>query len=712
MDTPKPIRWLRFCYDRLPVAASRRARWKRWLAARSRLARSLVAAAQRDAAAEREQAALAASAHAAQASMRPAERVLARAHAGAPAVGHVALREEPLGVDPRVRLLAFYLPQFHPTPENDAWWGRGFTEWTHVARALPKVEGQVQPRLPGELGFYDLRQPQVLRRQAALARQYGLIGFCFYFYWFGGRRLLEAPLLDLLADTTLDLPFCLCWANESWTRRWDGRDDDVLVAQRHGTEDDLAFIDYVARYLRDPRYIRVDGKPVLVVYRPSLMPDPRATAARWRARCREIGIGEIHLAFTLAFDSFVPRDIGFDAAVEFPPNNVAAREISKDPLRLDPGFRGAVFDWRSLATAGPQLPDDAGLLHRGVCTDWDNEARRPGRGRVFLHASPRGYRDWLEEAMRDTLRRAPDARSDLLFINAWNEWSEAAYLEPDARLGYAYLEATRAAVRAVAASPVRLLAAPPERITVVLHAYYVDLLDGMLERLRTWSVPWRLVVTTVQECGDAVHAALARAGVKADVRVMANRGRDMLPFLQVASELLDRDEPLVLKLHTKRSTHRSDGDAWRHDLLEKLTDAGQAVRTLAAFAASPTLGLVVPHGHLLDLRAYWGGNAANVRYLGRRMGMMDIDPSAQCFPAGGMFYARPAALRPLLDLHLDTLEFEAEAGQTDGTMAHAVERVLALGVRQAGFRVADTATLDPAATAAVARYPFARHEDT
>ncbi|HET8898389.1 MAG TPA: glycoside hydrolase family 99-like domain-containing protein, partial [Rhodanobacteraceae bacterium] len=276
---------------------------------------------------------------------RQAPNVAVRWQSGTRAVGYVPYRAAELPDPAPARVIAFYLPQFHPIPENDLAWGKGFTEWRNVARALPQVEAQVQPKLPGELGFYDLRLPEVQERQAELAAEYGIGGFCFHFYWFGGKRLLEHPLRQYVQNPRIGLPFCLCWANENWTKRWDGLDADVIMAQQYSAEDDLAFIAYVATYFVDPRYIRVDGKPLLVVYRPGLFPEPAATAQRWRDYCRRIGVGEILLATTTAFELDDPASFGFDATVEFAPNNSAPRVITDRVRRLNGGFQGNVYDW-------------------------------------------------------------------------------------------------------------------------------------------------------------------------------------------------------------------------------------------------------------------------------------------------------------------------------------------------------------------------------
>ena len=222
--------------------------------------------------------------------------------------------------EPRVRAIAFYLPQFHPIPENDGWWGPGFTEWSNVTRAQPNFDGHYEPHLPADLGFYDLRVPETREQQAELARAHGIHGFCYYYYWFAGKRLLERPIEEMRASGRPDFPICLCWANENWTRRWDGADREVLIAQNPSPADDERLIRDLLAHFRDPRYIRVGGRPLFMVYRVGVLPDVRASAAIWRDICRREGIGELYLCAAKTYDTGDPAQYGFDAAVEFPPH--------------------------------------------------------------------------------------------------------------------------------------------------------------------------------------------------------------------------------------------------------------------------------------------------------------------------------------------------------------------------------------------------------
>jgi lipopolysaccharide biosynthesis protein/glycosyltransferase involved in cell wall biosynthesis len=355
---------------------------------------------------------------------------------------------DPPPIDDTVRAIAFHLPQFHPIPENDRWWGKGFTEWSNVRRGRPQFRGHYQPHVPDELGYYDLRDQGALERQADLAREHGIYGFCFYYYWFAGKVLLELPLRRAMAARPA-FPFCLCWANENWTRRWDGRESEILIAQEHSPDDDVAFIRNIEPVLRHRDYIRIGGRPLLLVYRPALLPDARATTGRWRQYLRECGLGEVYLAMTQTFfDNTKASDYGFDAVVQFPPHaNTTPVTTLIEGRRAS--FRGTVYDYEQTKRAylrellSPRT--GAGLLP-GVMPSWDNTARRLGHARVWVNASPESYCDWLATAAAHLRQqRVPEER--LVFINAWNEWAEGCHLEPDRKFRRAWLNATRLGLR-------------------------------------------------------------------------------------------------------------------------------------------------------------------------------------------------------------------------------------------------------------------------
>ncbi len=372
----------------------------------------------------------------------------------------------------RVRHLAFYLPQYHPIPENDAWWGQGFTDWHSVTRARPRFRGHDQPHLPADLGFYDLRLGEVREAQAELARTYGIDGFVYYHYWFSAHRPLGRPFEEVLASGQPDFPFCLCWANESWTRTWGPTygsspktaTGDVLLEQRYSLQDDVAHLRWLATAFTDPRYIRIGGRPMLLVFRASVLPEPRRTTDTWREEAHRLGLGELYLCRVEAStaDREDPRPLGFDAAVAFQPDRLRrGRQLNANPtqaawwsLRLtgSPARRDYLFDYSTVVEQALTRPGAPYTRHPCVMPAWDNSPRRPRGATIVTGATPARYAHWVRTT---SLRLRPGSSDDaLLFINAWNEWSEGAHLEPDQRWGRGYLEAHREAAdyRSVSAS--------------------------------------------------------------------------------------------------------------------------------------------------------------------------------------------------------------------------------------------------------------------
>ena len=355
-----------------------------------------------------------------------------------------------------VQVVAFYLPQFHPIPENDAWWGPGFTEWTNTAKARPLFRGHYQPHVPADLGYYDLRLPETRTAQAEMARAHGVAAFCYYHYWFAGKQLLERPFQEVVSSGEPDFPFCLCWANESWTGIWHGAPGRVLIEQTYpGPSEDKAHFAALLPAFTDPRYLKVDGKPLFMIYSPLNLPEPRATADRWRSMAVEAGLGGLHLvgnekgpwkARDLGFDAAVPRDLG--VVKHSGPRLLRAvrrrmRRARRVPVDVYP-YREAI---RCLERARHDLQD----VYPFVVPNWDNTPRS-GRAGLVLHGStPELFRVHLRDAVATAMSKPVGRR--LVFVKSWNEWAEGNHLEPDRRFGRAYLEVVRDEVlRAGAAS--------------------------------------------------------------------------------------------------------------------------------------------------------------------------------------------------------------------------------------------------------------------
>ncbi|MGA7782831.1 MAG: glycoside hydrolase family 99-like domain-containing protein, partial [Paraburkholderia sp.] len=351
-----------------------------------------------------------------------------------------------------LQTIAYYLPQYHPTEENDKWWGQGFTEWTNVTRAKPLFRHHRQPRLPADLGFYDLRLPEVRERQVALARQYGVSAFCYYYYWFDGQRVLHRPLDEVLASGKPDFPFMICWANEPWSRNWDGGNREVLMPQTYGAGWVEKFATDIAPVLRDPRYFRFHGKPILLIYRFLHIPDRLAAVRMLRGKLRKLGVGDVYLCINRTFieegaiypDN--PGDLGVDHYVDFPPHRVPSIKISDHVNDLAPNFEGHLFDYETVVQVmGALRAENPANTHPAVMAGWDNTARRLLRANAFHGATPAKLRRWLRQLVVHQ-QKAPSRAGELVFINAWNEWAEGSYLEPDCDFGRGWLEAVASAL--------------------------------------------------------------------------------------------------------------------------------------------------------------------------------------------------------------------------------------------------------------------------
>ncbi len=364
-------------------------------------------------------------------------------------------------VERSLRSIAFYLPQFHPDPHNDIFWGTGFTEWRNVTQARPRFRGHAQPHLPADLGFYDLRLEEARMAQVELARASGLSGFCYYHYWFSGTRALNRPFDDVLATGKPTFPFMLCWANENWTRVWDGGNNEVLLRQSYSDEDTVAHARHLFPAFADPRYICIDRRPVFAVYNVDELPDPRQWSDLFRKTCQcegEVNPYLIRVERYLDRDLRVPEDLGFEAALEFQPfsRNFRSWQKTRPDLKANPLRRVANrlrhqlgslvdmdthydmsafvdFDIKQGLPSYPHFP--------GVCPSWDNSARRPdGKAIIFKKSSPNLFSEWIK-AKSNAYR--PDGDANLLFINAWNEWAEGNHLEPCLRYGNAWLNAVK-----------------------------------------------------------------------------------------------------------------------------------------------------------------------------------------------------------------------------------------------------------------------------
>ena len=583
------------------------------------------------------------------------------------------------------RVIALYLPQFHPFEENDKFWGKGFTEWTNVGKARTYFGRHYQPRTPIHLGYYDLRLPEVMEEQAKLARNYGISGFAYYFYWFSGKTPMETPLKAMLANANVDMPFFLIWANENWTRKWDGLDDEILIQQEHSAKDSEKFLEHIVDYLQDGRYIKVNGRPVLGLYRPDLIPDLRKTIARWNSAVREHGFEGLHILACNSFGNDYSDHAEISQALEFPPHGLlGARDVTDEVGDLATNFLGRIYSYGDTVAGQISRKERNATFSPTVMLDWDNTPRKQNRGDIFWGFSNNMFGRWLSSSLERVIK-SPTFDSDraFVFVNAWNEWAEGTYLEPDHRRGYAALTTVRRTLedfRAEALPFWRPIYPDGKSSTtaVIAHVHYpatIPLMRKAVENLSKTSLDLFFTCTSLRVAEELAHHFPG-----AVVELVDNRGRDIRPFLDVLRKLAPLDYENVLKIHGKLSVHRADGAAWGRSLVEGLARP----EVLDWFALQPHVGIATLESDWLELNDERANS--NRRTMSALMSRLGIHEWPANFVAGSMFWFRPQAMTDLL--LIDSAEFEPESGALDGTCAHSIERLFASVAGKAGFEVA------------------------
>ncbi len=595
------------------------------------------------------------------------------------------------------KLVAFYLPQFHPIPENDKAWGKGFTEWHNVTTAQPRFVGHLQPFLPRDLGFYDLRLKETIGDQIKLAKQHGIYGFCFYYYWFSGKKVLETPLNTFLTQKDWNYNFMICWANENWTKRWDGKEKDVIISQKYTENDPINFIMDVEPILLDKRYIRTNNKPVLVVYRGSELNNPKNFLNVWRSYFKEKHNLELEILTTLNFDDSDPTKIGFDGAIEFTPqadnnrddfnNHIYKINSSKENM-LDADSNISTIDYRAFALLDRNKEYYKFRTYKCVAPSWDNDARKKGKGSTVVHSSsPDLYARWLDKVLETEKDKK---NSQLVFINAWNEWAEGAVLEPTMHNGSAVLNRTTEILSKYSKNKQNKInfpiyginRRPNTDVAVIVHLFYEKEWKYIARKLKVLKdIKYDLFVTLSVEKSEMAET-IQKNHPYANITMVPNRGRDVLPFLFIANRIKDKGYKYILKLHTKRSVHLKNGKDWFIELTDSLLHSNQSIKKIIK-SLNNGAAFVGPKGHYIHLDDYMGRNELNIKKLleiicgNNKTKEIVLNMPNLGFIAGTMFWCRLDSIKPILDLHLTVEDFENESGQTDGTIAHALERIFA-----------------------------------
>lgn len=607
---------------------------------------------------------------------------------------HISLYEENIDFSNNItdiKTIALFLPQYHSIKENDKWWGKDFTEWKNVKKAKSLYKGHHQPRIPGDetnyLGYYNLTNPETIKKQVKLAKSHGIYGFGIYYYWFSGKRLLELPLNILLNNKDIIIKFFLIWANENWTKRWDGKDDEILIKQDYKEIDSENFIKDIMIYLNDERYIRINEKKVIGIYEPMKIPNIEKDLSIWRKKAREFGIGELYIICTL--NQYKIKDFenmkSIDAIYQFSPRDSLNYNIKYNEKYLYTGTLYKEFENNYSNNID---------FYKGSMLEFDNSARKKKDYAIFQNYSPEQFYMLNRKIIEWTTLKYNKTKR-FVFVNAWNEWGEGTYLEPDEKYGYASINALSKAIFNISYNNYNynlsnLMVEP--KIAIQAHIYYEDLISEMINKINNIPVKYDLFISTnsikIKHIINLYIKKLSNLN-NYEILIYENKGRDVLPLLLQLNFKIIKKYKYFCHIHTKKTTFTNFGDDWRKYLLENLLGSKDIVsEILTDYENNDKLGFIFPENYYKVLLEYGNELTKNdkyymnyllkILYKNKKVGKL-ID-----FPAGNMFWAKVQAVFQIFNIDIYK-QFPTEKYQADGTILHGIERIWLFLVKMNGF---------------------------
>ena len=591
-----------------------------------------------------------------------------------------------------IKTIALYLPQFHSIKENDKWWGKGFTEWTNVKDSKPLYKGHHQPRIPGDslnyLGYYELINLEVIQKQINLAKSHGVYGFGIYYYWFSGRRLLESPLDLFLINKNLDFKFLLIWANENWTRRWNGLNKKILIKQEYNDNDPINFIIDIKKYLIDKRYIKINEKPIIGLYEPKNIPNLKKIISQWREESIKLGIGEIFILVTLNNNTYEEfKKIGlFNGVYEFSPRDSFNCKIKYSKNLL---YTATLYKNINFINATDDFP-----LFRGSMLEFDNSPRIKNSPNIFENYSPEQFY-LINKKIIEWTREHYNINNRFIFINAWNEWGEGAYLEPDEKYGYASINSLSKALfdkdyKDINFNFEEFNIRPI--IAIQAHIFYIDLLNEIIVKINNIPVKFDLFISTdslFKKNNIQNYIKQYSKASNINVIIIENIGRDVLPLLIQMKNVI-KNYKYLCHIHTKKTMYTNIGNDWRNYLLENLLGNQKIIsEILSDFENNEKLGFIFPENYYKVLFQFGiqfinrNNKSIIIHLLKKYFHKFRIGKKLE-FPAGNMFWARVKAIYQIFNEKYEK-NLPIEIGQKDGTIMHGIERIWLYLVKLNGY---------------------------